>query len=322
MGEFNILPVAGSNNLTDAYVVGQLYVDLFELSELDDMALSNRQGYRSDDPRYIAVIDYVRKQLLPLITSKRVLYAKTKKQKEEADKERKYAEDESRFKENVKTFKINTSALAAKTIVSQKANSEEEIQQIVETAINDNSKLLGLKTQIDKQKKKILISHTKKDKDVADLIYKMLLFNQVPAEVIIYTNCKDEISRVPEGLAVYDYLRKFFVESVSDEKMYVLFVASENTRTSWGTMVEIGAAWITKVDHKLFCINDFRPEEPLNVGPRWNNIYITDEGKLEIEEVFFDDFCSKIEKVCEFLGYQHKTREENHNELKRFVIVK
>ena len=83
MGEFNILPVAGSNNLTDAYVVGQLYVDLFELSELDDMALSNRQGYRSDDPRYIAVIDYVRKQLLPLITSKRVLYAKTKKQKED-----------------------------------------------------------------------------------------------------------------------------------------------------------------------------------------------------------------------------------------------
>jgi len=322
MGEFNILPVVGSNNLTEAFVVGQLYVDLFELSELDDMALSNRQGYRSDDPRYIAVIDYVKKQLLPSITAKRVLYAKTKKQKEDADKEKKYAEDESKFKKDVYTFKINTSAIAAHYIIDQNAQSEEEIKKYVETAINDNAKLLGLKPQIDKQKKKILISHTKADKDIGDLIYKMLLYNRVPAEVIIYTNCDDEICRVPEGLPVYEYLRKFFVESVSNEKMYVMFVTSENTPKSWGTMVEVGAAWVTQVDHKIFNIYDFHPEEPLNVKPRWNNITRTKEGTLEMEKVFFDDFCSKIETVCEFLGYQHRTRTENHNELKKYVIIK
>jgi hypothetical protein len=322
MGEFNILPVVGSNNLTEAFVVGQLYVDLFELSELDDMALSNRQGYRSDDPRYIAVINYVKKQLLPLITSKRISYAKAKKQKEEADKEKKYAEDELKFKEDVSAFKKSTSALAAQSIISQKPQSEEDIKRIVETAINDNSQLLGLKTQIEKQKKKLLISHTKTDKDIADLIYNMLLFNQVPPEVIIYTNCNDEICRVPEGLVVYEYLRKFFVESVSNEKMYVLFVTSENTPNSWGTMVEIGAAWVTQVDHKIFNINDFQPEEPLKVGPRWNNIQRTEDGTIVFEQVNFDDFCSKIELVSRFLGYQPKTRAENHNELKRYVLIK
>ena len=40
------------------YYDGQLYIDLLELSELPDMALSNRQGCKSDDPRYIAVINF------------------------------------------------------------------------------------------------------------------------------------------------------------------------------------------------------------------------------------------------------------------------
>lgn len=74
MGEFNILPIVGQNKLNEVYIVGQLYVDLFELSELPDMALSNRQGYKSDDIRYETVIKYVREILLPDILKKRVLY--------------------------------------------------------------------------------------------------------------------------------------------------------------------------------------------------------------------------------------------------------
>ena len=38
------------------------------------MALSNRQGYKSDDIRYETVIKYVREILLPDILKKRVLY--------------------------------------------------------------------------------------------------------------------------------------------------------------------------------------------------------------------------------------------------------
>lgn len=65
MGEFNILPLVGKNKMTEVYVVGQLHVDLFELTELPDMALSNRQGYKSDDLRYQVVLEYVRNELLP-----------------------------------------------------------------------------------------------------------------------------------------------------------------------------------------------------------------------------------------------------------------
>lgn len=73
------MPIVGQNKLNEVYVVGQLYVDLFELSELPDMALSNRQGYKSDDPRYEAVIRYVRNTLLPDILRKRVIFQKNKR---------------------------------------------------------------------------------------------------------------------------------------------------------------------------------------------------------------------------------------------------
>ena len=74
LGEFNILPLVGQNKLPEVYVVGQLHVDIFELTELPDMALSNRQGYKSDDIRYQIVLDYVRNILLPDILKMREIY--------------------------------------------------------------------------------------------------------------------------------------------------------------------------------------------------------------------------------------------------------
>ena len=321
MGEFNILPIVGANRLNESYVVGQLYIDLFELSELPDMALSNRQGYKSDDPRYEKVIEYVKNVLLPDVIAKRVAYAKAKNEKEEQEKVLKLEKDEATFRKNVDSFRKQTSAQIAKTIAGIECVESQRVQKAVEDAINANSNLLGLKPYIDQQKKKLFISHTSRDKEVCDIVYSMLLFNNVPAEDIIYTSCDDEISRVPQGLNIYDYLRKFFVDSISDKKMYVLFVTSENTKTAWGAMVEIGASWITKVDHKIFNINDFRPEHPLNDEAIWNTIKRDEEERLSITKLNSDDFCSKIEQVCAIIGYPHKSRQENKDKLSKLIVI-
>lgn len=114
---------------------------------------------------------------------------------------------------------------------------------IVNTAINENMPELGIKSQIDSNKKKILISHTYKDKPLADIVYQMLLHNNVPAEDIIYTNCDDEICRIPEGVSIYDYLRNFFVESYSTQKYmsFLLLVRTHNVRgVQWQRLVPLG----------------------------------------------------------------------------------
>ena len=325
MGEFNILPVVGQNKLSEVYVVGQLHVDLFELTELPDMALSNRQGYKSDDPRYEAVRDYVRNELLADILKKRELYADIVNAEKKRQKEAAQRNDEERLRQSVNAFRKKASEDAAKALVELGVNvPREAMEAAISKSLNANSPDIGLKATVDSQKKKILISQTYPDKPFADIIYQMLMFNDVPPDDILYTNCDDEVCRVPEGRGVYDYLREFFVESYSTQKIFVLFVTSENTKVSWGAITEVGASWITQVDHKIFNIHPFRPEHPLNDEMQWQstNREEPQKGDLWMIRLNADVFCQKVEAVCDTLGYKKKARAQNMAHLGTLVSIR
>lgn len=325
MGEFNILPIVGQNKLNEVYVVGQLHIDLFELSELPDMALSNRQGYKSDDPRYVAVVDYVRNTLLPDILKKRGVYSDEKSKEKKSRNLDIQKSNEKELKKRIDEFRNN----ASKKIVEHISNfvddtSHGAIEKAIYDTINETIPDLGIKSKIDSQKKKILISQTYSDKPLADIIYKFLIYNNVPEEDILYTNCDDEVCRIPEGVSVYDYLRDFFVESYSTQKLFVLFVTSENTKKSWGAITEVGASWITQIDHKIFNIPPFRPEHPLDDEALWHNT-VREGGashELSMSSLNADIFCQKIEHVCDKLGYKKRTRSNNKEYLSTLVSIK
>ena len=328
MGEFNILPLVGQNKLPEVYVVGQLHVDIFELTELPDMALSNRQGYKSDDVRYQTVLDYVRNTLLPEILKMREIYVDLNKKEKKANKLAEQRKNEEKFRQSVDTFRKNTSKKAANKISQKFGINEsqiEEVENILSDEINANSPDMGIKSVIDSQKKKILISQTYDDKDLADVVYSMLVFNNIPPADIIYSNCDDEVSRIPEGdvgtSGIYDYLRDFFVNSYSTQKMYVIFVTSFHTKKSWGALTEVGAAWITQIEHKIFNIRDFRPEHPLDDEQQWHCSCRDDDGTLFMSKISQDIFCSKIEYICDKLGYKKKSRQENKDHLETLVKI-
>jgi hypothetical protein len=325
MGEFNILPVVGQNKLNEVYVVGQLHVNIFELSELPDMALSNRQGYKSDDPRYVVVRDYVRSELLADILKKRETFADLANAEKKRLKDEDQKRNEEKLRRSVDAFRKKASEDAAQDLVKLGSNvSREAMQEAISRSINANSPDIGLKVKVDAQKKKILISQTFPDKSFSDIVFQMLVFNNVPVDEILYTNCDDEVCRVPEGRGVYDYLREFFVESYSTQKIYVLFVTSENTKVSWGAITEVGASWITKVDHKIFNIHPFRPEHPLNDEMQWQstNRQEPTKGELWMIPLNADVFCQKIEAVCDLLGYVKKARVDNKAYLGTLVSIR
>lgn len=324
MGEFNILPIVGQNKLNEVYIVGQLYVDLFELSELPDMALSNRQGYKSDDIRYEIVIKYVRETLLPDILKKRVLYTDLTKAAKKTQKIEEQKDNEAKLRKMVDTFKDKASesvALAIERYNSTYSPYQSELKGIISNAINDNIPELGLKTVVDSQKKKILISHTYNDKDLADVVYNMLLFNNVPPEDVLYTSCDDEVCRIPEGVSIYNYLRDFFVESYSKQKLFVLFITSDNTPKAWGAMTEIGASWITQIDNKIFNIPPFKPQHPLNDEALWHSTNRNEKNVLSMNPLNADIFCQKVEHICDELGYKKRIRKDNKDYLKTLVKV-
>jgi hypothetical protein len=325
LGEFNILPIVGQNKLTEVYVVGQLHVDLFELTELPDMALSNRQGYKSDDPRYVATLEFVRKELLADILRIREFFTDLSNAERKKNKDSVQRSNERKLREQIDTFRNHTSQHAAEQIAVLTGNKDPDaIRRIIADSINANQPDLGLKQTIDSNKKKLLISQTISDKAFADVVYQMLVYNNVPKEDILYTNCDDEVCRVPEGRKVYEYLREFFVETYSSQRIYVLFITSDNTKTSWGAITEVGAAWITQIDHKIFNIHPFRPEHPLDDESQWQSTYRegSPNGDLWMLKFNADIFCGKIEAVCDSLGYKKKSRDVNLTYLGTLVSVR
>lgn len=258
----------------------------------------------------------------------RDLFVSLGKKKKEEKKLEQQRQNEASFKKSVDTFRKNTAKKAAQKISSRLGISTEqadEVEAILSDEINTNSPDMGIKSIIDSQKKKLLISQTYRDKDLADIIYNMLVFNNVPPEDIIYTNCDDEVSRIPEGdvgkSGIYDYLRDFFVDSYSTQKIYVIFVTSHNTKSSWGALMEVGAAWITQVEHKIFNIYDFRPEHPLDDEQQWHSSSRDDDGNLYMSKLSVDIFAQKIEYICDKLGYKKRTRQENKDHLSTLVKV-
>lgn len=120
---------------------------------------------------------------------------------------------------------------------------------------------------------------------------------------------------------IYNYLRDFFVDSYSTQKMYVIFVTSHNTKKSWGALTEVGAAWITQIEHKIFNIYDFRPEHPLDDEQQWHSSSRDDNGDLYMSKLNIDIFAQKIEYICDKLGYKKRSRQENKDFLETLVKV-
>jgi hypothetical protein len=229
---------------------------------------------------------------------------------------------EEELKKAVEEFKSQTSKNIADSLSNSKApKTPQEIANAVNKQINKNLPIAGIKSKIYDSKKKILLSHTYQDKCLADLIYDMLLFNNVPAKDIIHYLSENEDSRLPENTKVFDYLRDFFVDSYDDRKIYVVYITSKNTPGSWGTVMEVGAGWITKSSWKIFNINDYMPQAPLNNGEEWHNSDVKDSNTISMTVRNVDHFCQKLEDVCNTLGYETKTRNENKKQLADFINI-
>ena len=274
------------------------------------------------------MLEYVRNTLLIDILKKRDLYVDLKNEKKEKEKTKKQIEAENSLKRSVDRFRAKTTEEIAKRLYLSDdglTKRVDKVENIIEEVINKNSPELGIKSKVDAQKKKLLISQTYADKDLADVIYQMLIYNGANPEDIIYSNCDDEVSRIPEGdtgnSGIYDYLRQFFVDSYSTQKIYVLFVTSNDSKLSWGALTEVGAAWITGIEHKIFNIYNFRPEHPLDDEAQWHISKRDDDGNITMSKLSADIFCQKIEFVCEKLGYQKKDRATNKTYLESLVKI-
>lgn len=88
-----------------------------------------------------------------------------------------------------------------------------------------------------------------------------------------------------------------------------------------GEVAEIEAAWITGIGQKIFNLQPYSPQRPLDTEPVFQVSYYNEDGKLCMKKLNADVFCVKIEDICSKLGYPCKSRQENRDYLDTLVTV-
>ncbi len=230
LGQFDILPDISTDRLDEAYVVGQFFVDLLEETQLPDIAASNRQGYKQDDPRFVKTLELIKKNALrPILDLK-----------SDASKEKNYIRDLEK---------------ANKTRTAKEAF-DQSIREIVEDpdfkkVIRDSQpvkqtleKAWELKDTLKDTYKKVMISHSSDDKELIDELEKVLHFCGFTKEEILYSSSDYYESGFEAYMDIYEYLKEFFVNTTHKTDLCVIYILNQGFVLKWDTVLEAGAGWV------------------------------------------------------------------------------
>lgn len=284
-----------------AYLTGVLTVDFIDDDLTEEIITTNRQAIDWSAPASEGLEQFLHEIIRYIEDNWR-----RERPKKRTEKLKQF---ENELKEKEKKYKDTVSKKIAESFLnnSKTINETKNITSNIKNILEEVAPIIGLKKHIHSIKKKVLISHCGIDKKLSDLIYDLLVYNGIPEEEILYTSSLNPDSRIPEGMVLLDYLREFFVDSISDEKMYVIYVTSDEMAHNWSPVLEVGAGWITQSKHKVFNVRSFRPQKPLDINTEWFECELNrTSDKLELTERDISVCVEKIKSVCSHLGYTPK----------------
>lgn len=230
LGQFDVLPDISTDRMGEAYVVGQFFVDLLEETELPDIAASNRQGYKEDDPRFEKTLELIRKNALrPILELKA-----------DATKEKNYIRDlekANKAKESKEAFDKSIREVVEHPDFKRVIHDSQPVRQALETAWE-------LKDTLKDTYKKIMISHSSDDKPVIDELERVLHFCGFEKDEILYSSSNYYESGFEAYTDIYDYLKDFFVNTTRKTDLCVIYILNQGFVGKWDPVLEAGAGWV------------------------------------------------------------------------------
>lgn len=220
VGEFDILPKVQTNRIADAYIIGEVFADIFEDDDLVDMAISNRRGYDESDQRYAQLIRIITDVVAFITRRKEDINSKVKK-----DKEARGAKDiKDKFLDKAPRTR---KALKEKLSEDEQKNFEDELLQF------------GRAINLTNSTKRIFISHKTECMEFGKFLIRCLELTGLDVKSSVIFSSVNEFG-VPHDQDIYDYLRGCFRDD-----LYVIFLFSRAFYNSNMCIAETGAAWAT-----------------------------------------------------------------------------
>ena len=220
IGEFDILPKTQTNRIADAYVIGEIYADIFEADDLSDMAISNRRGYDETDQRYV--------QLIRVVTA---VVSFVTRRKEEINKQKK-KDAELKGANNIKSRFLGDAPKTQRAI-------KEKLSQEEQKDFQDELFQFGRALNLTGETKKIFISHKTECAVFGRFLVRCFELSGLDIKKNIIFTSMPELG-VPYDKDIYDYLKDCFRDD-----LYVIFLFSRSFYNSNVCIAETGAAWAT-----------------------------------------------------------------------------
>lgn len=157
--------------------------------------------------------------------------------------------------------------------------------------------------------KKILISHSSSDKVYGIALVNLLRGMGLKKNQIIFSS--NDLYGIPLGADIFDFLR----ENIN-EKIFVIFMLSDNYFDSVACLNEMGAAWVAKNDYEIMATPEFDfsskkfKDSCINIrqnGMKLNNwVRITefkeklkDRFNITIDEIEWQELIEKYKQQLE-----------------------
>lgn len=274
IGEFDILPKTQTNRIADAYIIGEVYADIFEDDDLADMAISNRRGYDETDQRYVQLIRIIT-EIVSFIT----------RRKEDINKQKK-KDSELRGANSIKSRFTLQSPKTQQAIKEKFSPTEQKDFQ-------DELFQFGRAINLTNETKRIFISHKTECAVFGKFLVRCFeLIGMNVQESIIFTSMPE--LGVPYDQDIYDYLKDCFRDD-----LYVIFLFSRSFYNSNVCIAETGAAWATnkKYSNVVIDMGFGGIDKPIN-----NNQIGVSLADLDAEDLQFKLRCL-IKNALEATGF-------------------
>ena len=278
----NLLPYLGLTEQYAHYIEGEIQFDILDEDALPDIATTSRESFDTEDGRFDILRNACKDWVRSLISRRSQVNAQHKKA------------DDNRIKSANRRY--------ADRIIKR---IEQRFQDRDEREIVEREIRLGLKGQGAEAKDRycVFISHSRKDKYIADIIYNTLLKLGARKDEIFYTSA-DKTEAPQRNKANTMALQEIVRDALIDTNTRICYVVSKNFTSSFYCCFEGGAGWATRSapEYELITTTYEETPEMLHHNAHVTGFLDTESGKLLLNRETYLAAVSAINRLVTHLN--------------------
>lgn len=281
LADENLLGKLGLTRTFVNYIEGEINFDLLDDDSFSDIATSSRQGFNELDERWRLLID---------IAAKLVQYLIRKRQ---------HLKDiQSGYRTSKRTTKEETAKSKVVEAIREKLR---KYPQLTEVQSNDLTSFTSQQLEGDVRAKEnyiIFLSHSTRDKRLADFVFFSLLNKGADKTDFFYTSAPDSSALASNDEPLKDQIRK----NLTRDNAYILFITSPNFQSSQYTMLEAGAAWATKGADEYRVLTAQYEDTPEYLMKGDYTICVEDSNPISLDGKRYSSLVALLNKLVDHIN--------------------